>query len=593
MRRGKVLATALAVALNLLPLPALACGGLFCQNTPVDQAGEKILFAADGQNVTAHVQIQYTGAAKDFSWIVPVPTKPTLGVGTDNLFTALRAATRPQFNLTMRDEDGCEPPPYDKAQEGIYPSLPEAVASTAVTVVSQAQVGPYDSAILTADDPGALKAWLKANHYVIPAKIDPLLDPYVAGKYFFVALKLTKDKDAGDIQPIVLKYTSTKPGIPIRLTGVAANPDMDVFVWVLGKQRAIPENYRHAIINEARIDWLNGGANYPQVVTDAMNDAGGQAFVTDYAGDSAAVGAQTFGEGHFRLDALGTLREPVAFAQEVVDQGYFGEAATGIDGTALVAFLKRYIARPATVQGVSDTDFYRFLSNYQDQLQAAQVSVDTVTAMAELREKVVKPYTEIGKLFQASPYLTAMYTTMSPEEMTQDPMFVFAQGLAPVANVHEATGVRRCSRSKTFDYYDAPVEVTLKSGLSFFAPRRTGVVSAQPAALRIEQLKSAGGTSVIQDNEAKVKAVALATTPDAVNIADLLKTPAPASSQAAPASPTALPSAVNPAVDVKPGFSCQGCANNSAPPLRQNADEGLTYALVFLGFLGYRRYKRR
>ena len=70
-------AAALAAGSLLLSAsPALACGGLFCARIPVDQTGEKILFAADGQNVTAHVQIAYKGEAKDFSWILPVPTPP-------------------------------------------------------------------------------------------------------------------------------------------------------------------------------------------------------------------------------------------------------------------------------------------------------------------------------------------------------------------------------------------------------------------------------------------------------------------------------------------------------------------------------------
>ena len=32
-------------------------------------------------------------------------------------------------------------------------------------------------------------------------------------------------------------------------------------------------------INEAAIDWMNGGNNYPDVVSQAVDEAGGQAFV--------------------------------------------------------------------------------------------------------------------------------------------------------------------------------------------------------------------------------------------------------------------------------------------------------------------------
>ena len=40
--------------------------------------GEQIAFRVTDTRVQAHIQIQYQGAAKDFSWVVPVhsPTVP-------------------------------------------------------------------------------------------------------------------------------------------------------------------------------------------------------------------------------------------------------------------------------------------------------------------------------------------------------------------------------------------------------------------------------------------------------------------------------------------------------------------------------------
>ena len=64
-------------------------------------------------------------------------------------------------------------------------------------------------------------------------------------------------------------------GIPIRLTAVATEADLGVTAWVLGQTRAIPDNYLHVEIKEARIDWLNGEFNCGEVVAEAVNDAGG------------------------------------------------------------------------------------------------------------------------------------------------------------------------------------------------------------------------------------------------------------------------------------------------------------------------------
>ncbi|MDB5096134.1 MAG: hypothetical protein JWM80_555 [Cyanobacteria bacterium RYN_339] len=516
------LAAAAAAALVLLTAsPVLACGGLFCARIPVDQTGEKILFAADGKTVTAHVEIAYKGEAKDFSWILPVPTPPTLEVGSDSLFAALRQASQPQFQLALRDEGPCAPPPMP-----VYKSAPSATGSVSrrakdeVKVISQGVVGPYDTAVLQANQPGVLKDWLRKNKYVIPPKLDPLLDPYVAGKYSFVALKLTKDKAVGDIQPIVMTYKATKPGIPIRLTGVAATNDMDIFVWVLGSQHAIPENYRHAQINEARIDWIGGGGNYKQVVTRAVDEAGGQAFVTDYAGPSDVVPSERFTRAHYKLDSLAKKTDPAEFAEAVVETGFFGERYGALNQESLVAFLKKYIRKPKSLAKMDDMTFYRFIADHREALHEAGIKVDTKKAIAELDAKVVKPAEHIHQLFDRFHYMTAMYTTMSPQEMTQDPLFRFNATLADVPAIRKANGVRRCS--KGVPYWQTPIEITLANGRKFTVPgggepywrrRYRGPTSDLPAAERVEQLTVNGPPVVIQDNARAIDA-ALAEAPE-------------------------------------------------------------------------------
>jgi hypothetical protein len=522
-----VVATAAGLWLGTVA-PVLACGGLFCQQTPVDQTGEKILFASDGKQVTAHVQIAYQGDAKSFSWIVPVPTPPKLEVGTDTLFSALREATRPQFQLTIRDEGPCEPAqmyPGGDVRQRAAPTSESALQKPSVTVVSQEQVGPYDTVVLQANDAGVLKAWLRRNGYVIPPKLDPLLDPYIAGKYSFVALKLTKDKAVGDIQPIVMVYKASKPGIPLRLTSVAAQNNMDVFVWVLGQERAVPENYRHASINEASIDWLGGGQNYKDVVTRAVDEAGGQAFVTDYAGRSSIIPPERFGRAHFKLNELRAKRDPVEFAQAVVEAGFFGERYGSLNSGALVAFLKRYIAKPKSLRGTDDLEFYRYLENHKEALVEAHIKVDTAKAVKELDTRFVKPSEHVAAMFGRFGYMTAMYTTMSPPEMTQDPTFRFNPSLGTVAAIRHADGVRHCK--KNLAYAQSPVEITLRNGHHFTVPGngrfwRGGYGGAAnqavelPAAERIEQLSAVGEAAVIQDNGAAIARALDATPTDQV-----------------------------------------------------------------------------
>src|SRR5689334_12918182 len=89
---GLLVAGAALLALIIPARRAHACGGLFCDRPPVNpldplpvaQSGENVVFGVDGDPangdavVTAHIQIQYSGTAAQFSWVVPVASVPVL-----------------------------------------------------------------------------------------------------------------------------------------------------------------------------------------------------------------------------------------------------------------------------------------------------------------------------------------------------------------------------------------------------------------------------------------------------------------------------------------------------------------------------------
>ena len=90
-----------AMLANLWTPSAEACGGFFCTSVPVDQNAERIIFTQNGDGtVSAYVQIEYTGAAPDFSWILPLPKAipaEAIEVPEDAMaaFRELEAATTP------------------------------------------------------------------------------------------------------------------------------------------------------------------------------------------------------------------------------------------------------------------------------------------------------------------------------------------------------------------------------------------------------------------------------------------------------------------------------------------------------------------
>ena len=65
--------------------------------------------------------------------------------------------------------------------------------------------------------------------------------------------------------------------------------------WLLSDARAVPMNYNALELNEARINWFNASSNYNDVVTAAANDAGGQGFVTEFAGRVDHAGGRSSG----------------------------------------------------------------------------------------------------------------------------------------------------------------------------------------------------------------------------------------------------------------------------------------------------------
>ena len=97
-------------------------------------------------------------------------------------------------------------------------------------LVIQSSIGPYDYAVLKADNKDAMLKWLADNRYFIPVGTEDVVGPYINPGSFFLALKLQSGKSAGDIQPVVLEYPSEKPMIPIILTSVAAQPNMGIQV---------------------------------------------------------------------------------------------------------------------------------------------------------------------------------------------------------------------------------------------------------------------------------------------------------------------------------------------------------------------------
>lgn len=468
-RFGRNLAVApLFAALLALPLPALACGGFFCFTQPIDQSAERILYVQQEGKITVHIQISYTGEDDKFSWVLPLLAIPDLGIGSDSIFQVLEQNTSPTFQLNWKNTDDCygySMCQFDATTGGVPGS--KNGEGGGVEVLKEEKVGPYDTVVIKGGNAAELIKWLTDNGYQQPKETAPLIDVYVNGGYVFLALKLQKDKGAGDIAPIVLTLEETSPCLPIRLTAVATQPDMPIVAWMLGAHRAIPKNYLHVVVNEATIDWLQPGTNYKTVISKAVDQASGHAFATEYAQPTSKFTAK-FAQKSWDTKKLELITDAGKFMQALLGDGY--PRTTQMQG-----LLREFIPKPKEYDSVSDSEFYNCIqcegcsekpcADYK--AAVALQPFDAVAFALAIQENIVAPLTLVQGHFETLKYLTRMYTTLSADEMDKDPIFAWNPDLPDVDRAHTAQADPICAPGSKQAH---EVKITFKDGSSLVVP---------------------------------------------------------------------------------------------------------------------------
>jgi hypothetical protein len=252
---------------------------------PVAQQAERIIFAVNGNGtITAYVQINYTGAAPEFSWVVPVPSVPEIDVAEIDTFDEIDRLTQPIILAPPVPRCAAMPPmPMSAMAEG---SMDMEDSMGAVEILASGTAGPYAYDVVDSPDPDALVEWLNENDYQVTEEMIPLIHVYNEEGMPFLAMKLQPESGVQDIQPIAMTYDSDLPMIPIRLTAVAATPNMNILTWIFAEKQATPDNYANPRIPDTDIrgDFTSfTGNNYMQLVDEAIDEETGLAMVTEYA----------------------------------------------------------------------------------------------------------------------------------------------------------------------------------------------------------------------------------------------------------------------------------------------------------------------
>jgi MYXO-CTERM domain-containing protein len=510
--------------LALQPREADACGGMFCdggpQPMPVDQTGENILFVWEEDYIEAHIQIQYVGEAAKFGWVIPLQGVPEFSVGSEPLFQALLAGSVPTYGYTQTFDDcslGDEGPDQDGGFDsdsaggtGAGDSGDPTGPGEGPDILLTQTVGAFEITVLQGSSGQEVFDWLQENDYQQDEEALPILDEYISEGILFAAVKLTGGAGVEEIHPIVLRFQGTEPCVPLRLTRIAAVENMGVRSFFLGDARYAPRNYRHVLVNHLKIDWITP-TNYGEVVTLAVDEenANGRAFVTEYAGTSSVVQQGGVYSGSWSSNAFAAI-EPTAVGDELENQGLlfcdfdFGNGCT-FTHPLMEGLLAEYATPPA---GIESAEYWANQDSFPD---VDLTAWDGALFAAAMSARIIEPGLHAADLLNDNPYLTRMFTTISPAEMTEDPQFHENAALPEVPNVLNGTLRTLCNNDQVFTLPDGR-ELYLPAGGGWPAlpDEPGGVPGAMPSSEIIEEVPGNGAPIRLTDNTEKINIALLA-----------------------------------------------------------------------------------
>ncbi len=493
-----------AFAFTLLPSPeAEACGGTFCDtgptSMPVDQTGENVLFVIDETHVEAHIQIQYDpeADADKFAWVIPMQVLPEFAVGSERLFQNLLAGSVPSYGYNTIQEPCGDPTGGDG--DGDWGGDGDGDGDPGPEIIYQDVVGAFEIAVLQGGTIDEVMQWLDDNGYQQDPNAAPILDEYLQEGFLFVALKLAMNTEVAEIHPIVLRYQGNEPCVPLRLTRIAAVEDMDVRVFMLGNARSVPTNYRHVLVNPLKIDWIQTGANYKEVISLAVDAfaAEGNAFVTEYAGASDVVPQAGLYSVSWDASAFAGMQDTPELVIDTLEGQGLASCLEGVgcdfNHSMLLPLLEKYLPVP---NGLTAEEFYGCLSCYAGLIDP--IAWNSIDFAADLDERIVAPGLNAIGLLDSWPYLTRMYTTVSPNEMLVDPIFHENPDLPDVDNVNFGTRELLCNGDGVF---------TLPDGREVYLPNPNVWPDFQdemPWEQSVEQAALVGPNQVLSDRSTQI-----------------------------------------------------------------------------------------
>ncbi|HMR74177.1 MAG TPA: DUF2330 domain-containing protein [Polyangiaceae bacterium] len=234
------LALCVAIALSFVSPAAHACAPAPRQGDFVSIADEEALIIWDEKQKLQHFirRAEFRTPAKDFGFLVPTPTQPTLGEVSDDLFQRLERRVAPEVKYVKKRalQFGCMM---------LGAADKSAAVAGGVQVLDSQRVAGLDATVLAADSADALADWLKKHDYDHSPELSKWLEPYIAKQWKVTAFKLAQGetpKPRLASKAVRMTFTAERPFFPYRepesqRTGAAASGPRKLRTYLLASAR--------------------------------------------------------------------------------------------------------------------------------------------------------------------------------------------------------------------------------------------------------------------------------------------------------------------------------------------------------------------
>jgi hypothetical protein len=156
----------------------------------------------------------------------------------------------------------------------------------------------------------------------------------------------------------------------------------------------------------------------------------------------------------------------------------------------------------STLQATAERSFYNNMESYREYL--TDFVFDAGAFADDLNAVIIEPLRAAQNLLGDHPYLTRLFTTLSADEMTVDPMFAFNPDLPDVSNIRTADARLECPEGdpNEINFEEIVLVVTLKDGREIrsfpYKNRPPGPTLFRSAAAVVEQMDTAGDPVLVR-----------------------------------------------------------------------------------------------